>query len=182
MDAAKNSGTEENRTATTPVAPTMPPKPGSELKGNVAGERNADSQGMTTRRKEGGRVPQAAQSSKAASAPVKGEERAAAGPGPSVPNVPAPSVNAGRLQEMEHDMDLLSSRADAVDASLEGLRQNQAAQGLGLRGDIAGSQQRMRTYMTKAQSALRDQDADQAKKYLDLAETEVAKLEKFLGR
>jgi hypothetical protein len=83
---------------------------------------------------------------------------------------------------LEHDADLLASRADAVDESLNGIRQNQAAQGLGLRGDIAASQQRMRTYMTKAQSALKGHDSEGAKKYLQLAEAEVASLEKFLGR
>ncbi len=92
------------------------------------------------------------------------------------------SESAEELPHLEHDMDLLLARADTVDASLNGMRQNQAAQGLSMRGDVAASQQRMRTYLDKAQSALKNQDASKAKKYLDLAETEVATLEKFLGR
>lgn len=103
--------------------------------------------------------------------------------GGNVPPLPAaPPSDTGQLQQLEHDADLLASRADAVDESLNGIRQNQAAQGLGLRGDIAASQQRMRTYMTKAQSALKGHDSEGAKKYLQLAEAEVASLEKFLGR
>jgi serine/threonine-protein kinase len=86
------------------------------------------------------------------------------------------------LPQVEHDLDLLAARADTVDASLNGMRQNQAAQGLSMRGDIAASQQRMRTYLDKAQSALKNQDSTTAKKYLNLAETELATLEKFLGR
>ncbi len=98
------------------------------------------------------------------------------------PSIPAPSSDgSGQLPQLEHDADLLASRAEAVDASLDGLRQNQGSQGLGLRGDIASSQQRMRTYMARAQSALKNRDADAAKKYLGLADTEVSRLEKFLG-
>jgi hypothetical protein len=96
-------------------------------------------------------------------------------------DIPAPSATTDNLQELEHDADLLAGRAEAVDSSLEGLRQNQAGQGLGLRGDIASSQQRMRTYMTRAESALKNHDAEGAKKYLHLADTEVTTLEKFLG-
>lgn len=98
------------------------------------------------------------------------------------PDVPAPPpANSEQFQQLEHDADLLAGRAEAVDASLEGLRQNQAAQGLGLRGDVASSQQRMRTYMARAQSALKNRDPEGAKKYLGLADTEITNLEKFLG-
>ena len=62
------------------------------------------------------------------------------------------------------------------------MRQQQAASGLGLRGDIASAQERMATYMAKAEAALHTNDARSTKKYLDLAEPEVEKLEKFLGR
>ncbi len=92
------------------------------------------------------------------------------------------SSSTEQLQELEHDSELLLSRAEAVDQSLSGMRQSQAAQGLSLRGDIAASQQRMRTYVARLQTALRNHDADAAKRYLDLAETEVTGLEKFLSR
>jgi ribosomal protein S20 len=79
-------------------------------------------------------------------------------------------------------MDQLSGRAAAVSSSLENLQRQQNAQGLSLRGDMAAAQQRMQTYMTKAQSALQAQDVQNARKYLALADAEVERLEKFLGR
>lgn len=51
-----------------------------------------------------------------------------------------------------------------------------------LRADIASAQEHMQTYMAKAQSWLKSQDAKAAKRYLSLAETEVEGLEKYLGR
>lgn len=86
------------------------------------------------------------------------------------------------MQALDTENDQLSGRATSVSASLDNLQKQQAAQGLGLRGDIVASQQRMQTYMNKAQTALQAKDAAGAKKYLDLANTEVEKLEKFLGR
>jgi eukaryotic-like serine/threonine-protein kinase len=83
---------------------------------------------------------------------------------------------------LDLENDQLSSRASAVNASLDTLQKQQAAQGLGLRGDIAASQQRMQTYLQKAQAAIQAQDATAARKYLDLAGAEVEKIEKFLGR
>jgi len=101
---------------------------------------------------------------------------------PSSPaSVPA-AADLGQLEQLAHDLDLLSSRADAVNNSLTTLRDAQRAQGLGLRGDIASSHERMQRYLARAQSSLRGQDASDAKKYLELAETEVADLEKYLGR
>jgi hypothetical protein len=40
----------------------------------------------------------------------------------------------------------------------------------------------MKTDLSKAQSALEQKNAATAKKFLDMAEVEVEKLEKFLGR
>ncbi len=113
------------------------------------------------------------------------EERAALNlnaptPPASAPDVPA--VNTVQLQQLEHDLDLLGSRAEAVNSSLDNMRQAQATQGLGMRGDIVAAQQRLQSYLGKAQTALHNQDASGAKKYLDLAESQVALLEKFLGR
>lgn len=93
-----------------------------------------------------------------------------------------PAVDPAEFEKLEQQADQLSSRASAVSQSIDGLRKQQSAQGYGLRGDISSSQERMENYMSKAQGALQAQDAKNAKKYLELAETEVEKLEKFLGR
>ena len=77
---------------------------------------------------------------------------------------------------------LLGTRVSAVQGSLNRLKQEQARQGLGLRGDIAASAQRMEYYMDESEAALKRGDAAAAKKNLDSAERETSKLETFLGR
>jgi serine/threonine-protein kinase len=94
---------------------------------------------------------------------------------------PAPS-DAEQLAELDHRADLLSGRETAINASLDNLQRQQNASGLQLRGDILAAQSRMRTYLVKAQAALVAQDLKNARKYLDLAEPEAEKIEKFLGR
>lgn len=97
-------------------------------------------------------------------------------------DAPSAAANFEQLKQLEHDFELISSRADSVNESLNSLREAQRSQGLGLRGDIVSSQARMQKYLARAQSSLSRQDAQDAKKYLDLLEPEVAALEKFLGR
>ena len=92
------------------------------------------------------------------------------------------TANADEMAELEQQVVQLSSRANAVSDSLNHMRQQQSAQGLGLRGDISSAQERMGMHVAKAQAALQSGDTQGAKKYLDLAEGEVGKLEKFLGR
>jgi hypothetical protein len=60
-------------------------------------------------------------------------------------------------------------------------RREQSAQGLQLRGDLVAARERMQTYAAKARSALQEQDIENTKKYLELMQTELGKLEKFLG-
>ncbi len=94
----------------------------------------------------------------------------------------AQPANSAQLEALEQQADQLSSQASSVNDSLDNLRRQQNAQGLGLRGDIASAQELMKTHMAKAQAALQSGDAANAKKYLDLAEGDVARLDKFLGR
>jgi len=79
-------------------------------------------------------------------------------------------------------LNLLSVRMDTVKGSLDSLRKQQAASGLGLRADMASSAQRMEYYYSQTDAALKSRDAAAAKKNLDLAEREVTKLENFLGK
>jgi eukaryotic-like serine/threonine-protein kinase len=97
-------------------------------------------------------------------------------------NAPAAAAEAAALDDVEKQMDQLTSRAGAVKDSIDKLRQEMAAQGSNLRGDINASERRMETYMSRAQTAYQNQDAKGAKHYLDQAEPEVETLEKFLGR
>ena len=75
---------------------------------------------------------------------------------------------------------MLNVRADTVKGSLDTLRRQQAASGLGLRADMANAAQRMEMFLSQTEKALRQRDADAAKKNLDSAEREVSKLENFL--
>jgi serine/threonine-protein kinase len=122
--------------------------------------------------------PQSNSQSQTQAAPQQVTAQQTSGSGTS--NIQPPDSAA--LEQLEHQMDLLSSRASAVSGSIEKLRSEQNAQGYNLRGDIAAAADRMATYMNKAQQALQNQDAKNTKRYMDLAEPEVEKLEKFLGR
>jgi eukaryotic-like serine/threonine-protein kinase len=89
---------------------------------------------------------------------------------------------AAELKEVRNQLNLLSIRMDAVKSSLDNIRRRQASSGLGLRSDMASSAQRMEYLYSQTDTALKNRDADAAKKNLDLAEREVGKLENFLGK
>ena len=94
----------------------------------------------------------------------------------------AAQPDIAELEGLDRELDQLSSREIAISASLDALSKEQNAQGMHLRGDIVEAQARMRTYLGRMQSAIQAQDAKSARKYLNLAEPEVERLEKFLGR
>lgn len=89
---------------------------------------------------------------------------------------------AAALKEAEQQSDQLNSRAAAISQSLDTLRREQERQGYGLRGDIAAAEELMKTNLLRAQSALDEKDPAKAKDYLDSAETQAEKIERFLGR
>jgi serine/threonine-protein kinase len=76
----------------------------------------------------------------------------------------------------------LGARANAAKASVDQLRQQQAASGFGLRQDIAASLSRMEAYMDAAERAVQSENAQSARKNMDKAEKEIDNLEAFLGR
>jgi len=85
------------------------------------------------------------------------------------------------LKEAEAQEDQLNGRAASVSQSLDNLKGQQSAQGYGLRGDVVSAEQRMQSYMSKAQAALQRQDGPSAKKFFEQADREISFLEKFLG-
>ncbi len=99
---------------------------------------------------------------------------------PAAPPVPA-GPTPDEIAKVEDEADKLNIRGSTVSQSLETLRRQQQAAGYNLRGDIASSAERMQVYLSKGNSALKAQDLTNAKKYFDLADAEIAKLEKFLG-
>jgi serine/threonine protein kinase len=97
------------------------------------------------------------------------------------PQAAAKAEEAAQAEENEHRYDDIDSRSAAVSQSLDNMQRQQAAAGYGLRGDIVSAQQRMKTDLSKAQSAMQKQDTKNAKKYLDMAEAELQTIEKFVG-
>jgi uncharacterized caspase-like protein len=116
---------------------------------------------------------------------------AAAGAAPAPPPPPqavrqeSPQSTIPRAadsNELDENYAKLAARAIAVRASLEQLQQSQARMGLSMRGDIAASWKLMESYMDQTDAALKRNDSRAASRSFDLAEREVTKLEKFLGR
>ena len=95
---------------------------------------------------------------------------------------PPPGPDPAEVAAVEQELDQLGSREASLNASLDNLQQQQSSQGLGLRGDMVEARASMTNYLNKAQAAVQAQDVERARKYLRLAEVEVEKLEKFLGR
>ena len=100
----------------------------------------------------------------------------------STPTAQVPATDSAELDKLQEEIDQLSSRARAAKDSVENLRRQQNAQGLNLRGDIAAAEDRMGTDIDKAQAAFQNQNAKDARRYMEKAEAEVETLEKFLGR
>jgi eukaryotic-like serine/threonine-protein kinase len=102
-----------------------------------------------------------------------------------VDNGPTPEEIAAQkklMDDMEHESDQLDSRAAAVESSVGTLEQQMHQSGLGLRGDIVESRANLRNDMAKAKQALDTMDTDRARKFLDMANRELDKLEAFVGR
>jgi serine/threonine-protein kinase len=95
--------------------------------------------------------------------------------------VPPPGPDPAVLQELRERLVKLDARAGAVRSSLQNLKNSQAASGLSLRGDMTAAESRMNHMLDGANSALRAHDAAAAEKFMQSADTELEKLEKFLN-
>jgi eukaryotic-like serine/threonine-protein kinase len=102
----------------------------------------------------------------------------AAEPAAQVPGAGA-SVD---LDQLETEIDQLFVRASAVERGLDIFQQQQASQGLGLRGDMAARQESMKLNLSRAQQAMEQRDGARAQRFKTLAERDVEALERFLGR
>ena len=76
----------------------------------------------------------------------------------------------------------LEARADAAIAGVQQIRGQQQAQGLDIRGDILASMNRLHHQLSEAQKALDANDLENANLYMNRADEETTRLEKFLGR
>lgn len=85
------------------------------------------------------------------------------------------------LHQLAQESHLLNTRMAANDATLETMKQAQAQQGYGLRGDIVSAQQRLHVNMQRLDSAISTHDLPAAQKYMALCDEDVATIDKFLG-
>jgi hypothetical protein len=100
-----------------------------------------------------------------------------------VPQVQAPAgPSQEEIEAANEDLMKLRSRADAMHGSLDHLRSQQAADGLSLNPTVTAGASRMDNYLHAADQALQTNNLESAHKYLERAETEIGKLEKFFGR
>jgi hypothetical protein len=95
---------------------------------------------------------------------------------------PANAGNAAELREHRELLMLLGTRARSVNTSIQTMRAEQARMGLNMRADVTTAQQRMEFQLDEAEAALKERDAEGAKKSLAAAEREIERLEKLLGR
>lgn len=93
----------------------------------------------------------------------------------------ASAASSAQLDEIEHQIDQLHTRAGSVNSSLERMQREQSAAGYGLRGDIATRWTSMKLNLSKAQNAIEHNDAARAKRYADAADSDMSALESFLG-
>jgi serine/threonine-protein kinase len=104
---------------------------------------------------------------------------------PPPPPGPSPEEIAAQkklLDDMENELDHLDSRAAAVESTLSALEQQQRQSGYGLRGDMVAARASMQSDLAKAKDALQSADTDRARRYLNMANNEIQKLEAFAGR
>lgn len=76
----------------------------------------------------------------------------------------------------------MTARVSAVNGSLDRMHDQQARQGLGMRGDIVARQESMNLNMKRAQQAIDQHDLARARRYRDTTQADLEALEKFLGR
>jgi hypothetical protein len=77
---------------------------------------------------------------------------------------------------------MVAARATTARNSLQTMQRSQAASGLNLRGDIVEAQSLAASFLDGAKSALEAGDAASARSFVEKAERQVEKIEKFLGR
>ncbi len=91
--------------------------------------------------------------------------------------------SAAQLVALEREeLDHLSDRTRAMNDRVDATQRQQPAPDQQRRIDLVFSQQRLQSYLSQADSALKNADVQLAKKYMDQAKAELEKLGKLLGR
>jgi eukaryotic-like serine/threonine-protein kinase len=163
--------------ADAPVTPAPPPPP--ESAGDAAAGKTAQAPakpgtGTPARPKADAKLPrpgyQPEKQSDVASQPASANQPGNAGP------------TAEQVEQAHEQMTGLGARASAVSASVEGLKRQQEAEGLGLRPDMAAAYARMNSYLHSANDELNSGNITAAQNHMDKADKEISILEHFLGK
>jgi eukaryotic-like serine/threonine-protein kinase len=85
------------------------------------------------------------------------------------------------MREARDRLGNLESRADSALAGVEQIRKEQQAQGVDIRGDILSSMNRLHFQLNESRKALNERDLATANEYMNRADLETSRLEKFLG-
>ena len=162
-----------------PSAGQAPVSTTSEAHNKPAASRPVDSsreQGEQAHKPASGTRP--AYVSPAVTTPAGPESGAGAQPGTAQPSGPSPQ----EVREAHDRLANLEARADAALAGVEQIRTQQREQGLDIRGDILAAMNRLHHQLDQARQALAQKDLDTANEYMNRADSDTEKLEKFLGR
>jgi eukaryotic-like serine/threonine-protein kinase len=102
------------------------------------------------------------------------------------PAVNQPQQNAGptaeEIDQAREQKTALDARASAVSSSLESLKRQQEADGVGLRRDMAVAYARMNGFLSSANADLASGNITAARSHMDQADKEISTLESFLGK
>jgi eukaryotic-like serine/threonine-protein kinase len=112
-----------------------------------------------------------------ASQAVAANSVAAAGGSPSGSAAPSPRD----VREAGDRLGNLQARADAALSGVEQIRREQQAQGVDIRSDILSAMNRLQYQLNQSRRALNEKDLATANEYMNRADLETSKLEKFLG-
>ena len=94
-------------------------------------------------------------------------------------NAPSGAEEMNQAQERKTSLDV---RASAVSSSLDTLKRQQEADGVGLRRDMAVASARMNSYLSAADADLASGNLTAAHNHMDQADKEISTLESFLGK
>ena len=94
---------------------------------------------------------------------------------------PPPSASAAELDQLQERYVQLDARSQAALKSVDRLRRQQEASGLGMRGDMEAADARLRSYMSASNQDVNGGRIAKGNQDLDKAEAELNTLEKFLG-
>jgi cytoskeletal protein RodZ len=170
-----------DNSAASPAAPTAesPAPPTQQAPATESVQKQASQMTRDLQPKAAAKAKLSAKNHSAASSAM---EMPAAQPQPGeAASVPA-SATTAEMDEVEREVDQLSTRAAAVNSGLDRLQEQQSAAGYGLRGDMVAKQASLKNNLAKAQAAVEQGDVQRAKKYSGLAQADAEALEHFLGR